>query len=206
MKKIDLDTWPRKSLYEFFSNVSNPFYSATFTVDVTRVYDYTKSRGLSFYCALTYLVSKAVNRVPALLYTIRDGEIYLLDERIPSITDRNPGEEFFHITNLPCGESLDEFCVALAEKSRRQTDFILMEEESADLIYISCLPWIELTGFINERDFDRDDTIPRITWGKYKDENGRKTLGMALELNHRFADGSDIGAFATELEKHINEL
>ena len=49
-------------------------------------------------------------------------------------------------------------------------------------------------------------SVNRITWGKYRDKNGRKTLGMSLELNHRFCDGVHMGRFAAELERLINEL
>lgn len=36
MQKIDLAVWPRAELFRFFSAVSQPFYSVTFRVDVTR--------------------------------------------------------------------------------------------------------------------------------------------------------------------------
>ena len=32
------------------------------------------------------------------------------------------------------------------------------------------------TTMTNERDFDPDDSVPRIGWGRYREENGRKTM------------------------------
>lgn len=52
MRRIEYENWPRRELFEFFSALSQPFYSVTFRVDVTRLYDYVKPRGLSFYYAL----------------------------------------------------------------------------------------------------------------------------------------------------------
>ena len=84
------------------------------------------------------------------------------------------------------------------------------EKETDDLIYISCLPWIELTAMTNERDLSGpdalNDSIPRIVWGKYTIENGRRILGISLEVNHRFIDGIHIGRFAQELELCMNRL
>ena len=60
--------------------------------------------------------------------------------------------------------------------------------ESDALIYFSCLPWVSLTALTNERDFDADDAIPRIAWGKYHREGEREVLGLALEVNHRLID------------------
>ena len=117
MQKIDRSTWPRAEKFGFFSAVSQPFYSVTFRVDVTNLHAYTKQRGLSFYYALVYLATNAVNAVENFRYTIRDGEVYLLDERIPSFTDLKPSSEDFHIVTLPQEETLEQFCAAAKARS-----------------------------------------------------------------------------------------
>ena len=63
MEKVDRPHWERAELFEFFSAVSHPFYSVTFRVDVTNLYRYVKERHLSFYYAMGYLVTDAVNSV-----------------------------------------------------------------------------------------------------------------------------------------------
>ena len=87
MQWIDQNTWPRAEHFALFSGVSNPFYSTTFRVDVTNLYDYTKARGISFYYSLTYLVTQAINRVENFLYVLEEGKVGLLERRIPSFTD-----------------------------------------------------------------------------------------------------------------------
>ena len=72
---------------------------------------------------------------------------------------------------------------------------------------MSCTPWFDLTGLTNERDFDRNDNIPRIAWGKYTaDTSGRETLGMSVEVNHRFIDGYHLGQFYQKLQQSIDAL
>ena len=73
MRKIDPNTWPRRDIFDFFSKISNPFYSVTFNVDVTEAYAYAKRSGLSFYYALVYLVTRAINSVEAFRYALVDG-------------------------------------------------------------------------------------------------------------------------------------
>lgn len=207
MRPIEYDTWPRRELFEFFSGVSQPFYSVSFRVDVTRLYDYVKPRGLSFYYGLVYLATKALNRVENFRLSIENGVPMLLEERVPSFTDMKKGTDSFYIVTMPrSGEDLDGFCRAAAEKSRMQEAFIDSASETGELIYFSCLPWVDLTALTNERDFDRDDSVPRVAWGKYIEQDGRKTLGMSLEVNHRLIDGVHIGRFARELERLIGEL
>lgn len=206
MRKIDPNTWSRREIFDFFSKISNPFYSVTFNVDMTEVYAYAKRSGLSFYYALVYLVTKAVNSVEAFRYGIVDGELVLFDERSPSFTDLKKGSESFHIVTMPCEGNIAEFCQEAKRRSAEQTTFLSTDKESADLIYFSCLPWVELTALTNERDFDPDDAIPRISWGKFHERDGRKILGMSLELNHRFTDGVHIGKFADALQNLIEQL
>ena len=206
-QKIDLPSWPRRDIFSFFSVLDQPFYSVCFRVDVTQLHAYTKTHGLSFYYVMTYLVTQAVNEVENLRYTIRDDSVFLLDKRTPSFTELKKGSEQFQIITCPCEGTLADFCRAAKERSEAQTSFLESSSETDDLIYISCLPWFDLTCCTNERQIDQDDAIPRITWGKYvRQENGRETLGMSLEVSHRFIDGYHLGQFYQTLQKSIDEL
>lgn len=206
MRKVDMESWNRKELFDFFSKMSHPFYSVTFTVDVTRLYQYVKAKGLSFYYALVYLCTEAVNDTEAFLYVLRNGELYRIDRREPSFTDLKPGAEQFYIVTMQAGNTLDDFCRTAKKKSSEQTGFIAEEEETDELIYFSCLPWVELTALTNERDFCADDSVPRIAWGKYREENGSKKLQISMELNHRFTDGVHVGRFYEALCRRMEEL
>ena len=206
MKMIDMATWPRRGMYDYFSGVSNPFYSVTVQLDVTDLAAWARREGLSFYYALVYLCTQAVNQTEAFRYDIREGQVALLDRREPSFTDLKPGAELFHIVTMPAGEDIRAFCREARQKSRAQEVFLDMAAEAGPLIYFSCLPWVELTALTNERDFDRDDTVPRIAWGRYVEQNGRLKLGLSLEVNHRFIDGLHIGQFVRALEGLIAAL
>ncbi len=193
-------------MFEFFSAVSHPFYSVTFRVDVANLYRYVKERHLSFYYAMGYLVTDAVNSVKNFRYAIRDGEVWLLDERIPSFTDLHPGSEQFHIVTMPKTGSIADFCAAAQARSAAQKTLLDQDEENDNLIYMSCTPWFDLTGCTNERILTGTTTFPRITWGRYAEANGRKTLGMSVEVNHRFIDGLHLGQFYQRLQADIDAL
>lgn len=210
MRPVDLDCWPRRAAYEHFSRVSNPQYMATFRLDVTEVYDYVKPRGLSFYYALVALCTKAVNDVEALRMTVTEDGPAVLEARRPSFTDLCADGETFHIVTMPPVGELDGFCRAAREKSRAQAEFLRLDEEAQDLIFFSCLPWMDLTALTNERSLTdpdaRDDFIPRIAWGRYTERGGRRELGMSIEVNHRLVDGLHLGRFVQSLEGRIGAL
>ena len=203
---VDWKDWPRTEIFRFFSGMSDPFYSVTFTLDVTKLRRYAKAQGLSFYYALTWLCTKAMDRVDAFHYTLRDGQVFRLETRWPSFTDLKPGAEQFHIVTMPSEGSIAEFCRAAKERSLAQEEFIRMDFEGDWLCFVSCLPWVPLTALTNERNFSADDAIPRLSWGQYTEQDGRYTLGMSLEVNHRFIDGVHIGRFYRTLCELMDEI
>ncbi len=209
MTVIDQGTWPRKEMFDFYSGISCPFYMVTFKVDVTRVYAYAKARGLSFYLAMVYLCTEAVNEVETFRYVIRGGEIILIDGRDPVFCDLNPGEELFRIVNVSREGPIDDFCRRAKAKSLAQKAF-MPEPVRDDQIIFSCLPWIDLTAITNEHelkaDNSADDTDLIIAWGKYEEDGDRKIINLSIDVNHRFIDGLSIGKFAQGLEAKIAAL
>lgn len=207
---IDYAAWPRKELFEFFGAVSNPFYMVTFRQDVTALRRYCKEHAISFYYGLIYLCCKALMDVPEFSLRIRGEKIAVLETLKPSFTDLKKGSDLFHIVTMPCEGGTMEFCRNAKEKSSWQDYFIDAAGQTDGLVYFSCLPWMDITAVTNERDLSapgaRDDSIPRICWGKYREESGRTTLGLSIEVNHRLIDGVHIGLFAQALTRRIEAL
>lgn len=210
MEYVDRENWPRREAYEFFSGMSNPFYMVTFRQDVSGLYRFARANALSFYYSMIWACTRAINDVEAFRLCLRDEKLVRLERRNPSFTDLKPGAEQFHIVTMGACEDVRAFCREAKARSAQQQGFIDSASETEDLIYFSCLPWIELTALTNERDLSLpgalDDSIPRLAWGRFADEGGRKVLGLSMEVNHRFIDGVHIGRFAESLSRHIAEL
>ncbi|MCR5760430.1 MAG: hypothetical protein K6F82_00270 [Sphaerochaetaceae bacterium] len=209
-KKIDLKKWKRKDIFDFFSSAPDPFYMVTFRQDVTELCRWAHDNKVSFYCAMIWAVSKAINSVEAFRVSIENGTPVLLEKRNPSFTDIRDGEETFYIVTAEYEDDILTFCENSKRQSLEQNFFIDLNREGDNLIYISALPWIEITALKNEKGCEgqslRDQSVPYISWGKYTEENGRKILGLSLEVNHRFIDGIHIGQFSEKLTEIIKSL
>ena len=48
-QKLNLETWNRRTHFEFFSKFEEPFYGLTFTVDCAKAYETAKEKGISFF-------------------------------------------------------------------------------------------------------------------------------------------------------------
>ena len=66
MKYIDLETYPRRSHYEFFKSLAYPYVGMTANMDVTDLIAKPKAMGKSTFLACLYVGIQAANRVPEL--------------------------------------------------------------------------------------------------------------------------------------------
>lgn len=206
MTVIDRATWPREGHYRFFAPMSHPFYALTFPVDVTALRGYVKARKLSFYAAMVFLVTKAMEDVEEFRLRDRNGVIVRHDALVPSFTDLRPGSDLFQIVTLEAGDDLEEFCRRAKAASAAQMEFVNDAPWGDRMIYFTCLPWFPITALTNERDADPSDTIPRVSWGRWEERDGRTVLNLSLELNHRLLDGAHVGQFYAALNARLAAL
>ena len=205
MEIINFEDWERKEIFRLFEGSRLPFYFVAFDIDVTGVYKYAHSGHKSFYHTMIWLVTKAACSVRNFRYRVKGDQVVLLDELVPSFTAMKPGEDLFKIVNCPLGPDLETFLENAARKCREQTT-LLSEEDSENLLFLSCIPWMSTTAISNEHDTNPDDYFTRISWGKYSGKEGRKALNITVDVNHRIIDGIHIARFREELERLINSL
>ena len=210
MKRIDMENWDRRELYSLFLQNPNPFYAATFTVDVTPLLEDCRRRRLSFYLSLVWLCTKVMNGIENFRYGADEEGVYLHSRLDPSFTDLKPGSSLFHITTLEMLPDRQEFIRAAKAKSAAQTGFINYEEEADNLIYSSCVPNLPLTALTSVRiaadEKGARNNITHVTWGSYTQREGRYELGMTLEVNHRFIDGYHLALFFQRLNESMQSL
>ncbi|MEA4954879.1 MAG: CatA-like O-acetyltransferase [Pseudoflavonifractor sp.] len=201
MTVVERENWPRRERYDLFAGMAWPFWSVTIPVEVTALHRWCRERGLSFYYAMVYAVTWAMEEVEAFHYKDREGTIVRHDSLVPSFTDLRPGSEDFYIVTLEAGADMEKFCRRARAVSRAQKEFLPQGPWPEDqLIYFTALPWFPITALSNERDLIPWDSIPRVSGGKYvADERGREMLSLSLELNHRLLDGVHAGRFYEKL-------
>jgi chloramphenicol O-acetyltransferase type A len=69
-------------------------------------------------------------------------------------------------------------------------NIILSDEPGEDdLLYMTSIPWISFTSMAHPIQMNPVDSIPRIAWGKYFEENGRMKLPFSIQMHHALADG-----------------
>lgn len=208
MKAIDLETWNRRNHFKFFRRMDLPFYNVNFNLDISGLREAAKARGVGFNHLLIYLSTRALNRVENFRYRVR-GEGVILHEKIhPSYAYLGPGEELFRLITLDWVDDLETLDHQARKKEADQrdlADFSLVKDRD-DFVFISSLPWVSFTATDHTLGFNKDDGVPRVTWGKYFEDQGRVKLPYNIQVNHIFVDGFHVGRFVEELEDEVRKM
>ncbi|QTL98621.1 chloramphenicol acetyltransferase [Iocasia frigidifontis] len=210
MKYIDIEKWERKEHFNFFHRMDYPQYNICANIDISNFFDYIRTNKLSFYYAMIHSTTYIANKIINFKYRIREDEIILHDKISPSFTDMNNIDEddLFKFVTVNMKEDIFEFAEYAEEKSKKQKEYFSFDEQVGrdDLVYITCIPWISFTHISHTITLNKNDSVPRISWGKYFNENDKVLLPFSVQVNHALVDGIHIGKYLFELQKYINNL
>ena len=62
-KKIDMESWPRREHYRYYTEALKVEFNMTAPVDVQNLLRFCHAHGCKFYAAAIYCVTKALNRI-----------------------------------------------------------------------------------------------------------------------------------------------
>ncbi len=208
MNEIDIAKWKRREHFEFFRKADLPFYNVNTNVDITGVADYAKERTVSFSTLLTWLTMRSLNRTENFKFRLRGEKVIVHDVLHPSLTYIKAGDDLFSLITVDYSEDIVEFDKRVRTEIQGSHSYFNLEKLAGrdDLVFISSMPWISFTGVGHTLSLKKDDAIPRVTWGKYFEENGKTQLPFNIQVNHMFVDGLHVGRFFEDLGQGIRSM
>ena len=199
--------WDRKSTFDFFNTFEIPFYNITANVDVTSLVTFCKKHNYSFLVACLYLSQKTIAQIPNFRYRFVNDEVRLYANTQAGCTILLENKSFAFCYFDPI-QQMDEF-IRKGEKSIHQLksnpDFAPRSGD-VNMIFYSVIPWVSFTSFQHARRFEKDDSIPRIVFGKYFKQAQQHLMPVSVEVHHSFVDGYHVGQYFEILQKEINDL
>ena len=207
MKYIDLETYPRRSHYEFFKAMAYPYMGMTANVDVTKLVSFAKAKGGATFLACLWAAANAANSVPELRQRIVGDNIAEFDHCDTAHTVAMPDETFCNC-RTDCRKPLEEFLVygkQRQEEAMKHHGFNLTQEDETNLIFASCVPWVAFTQVIQPTPIPADCN-PRIVFGKYIKEGDKILMPLHIQCNHALVDGRHVGKFFAAFEELANSV
>lgn len=211
MKKIDFENWKRKEHFEFFYRMDYPQYNVCANIDVTRFLQFVRQHKLPFYYAMIYAVTRVTDECENFRYRIRDNKQVVLHDKLhPSFTAMSPdsNDDLFKFITMERNGNLFDFVKEAKKISEEQKIFIDYQAVAGrdDFVFLTCLPWISFTHISHTITMNRNDAVPRISWGKYFEQDGKMLLPFSVQVHHAFVDGIHVGQYFEKLQASLDGL
>ena len=207
MKKyLNLDTWPRRPHFNFYRQFDEPFFGVTVDVDCTNAYRRCKDEKYSFFLYYLHKSISAINGIEEFRYRI-DGEQVLIHDRIDASSTINREDGTFGFSYIKFEKDFDAF-VALADKeiSRVRANHDLVPAKEVDhVVHYPSLPWVKFTSFSHARHFKFSESVPKISFGKMTNDNGRRMMPVSIHVHHALVDGYHVGQHVELFQTLLDE-
>lgn len=211
MENIDM-TENREKIYNWFKTFTNTTYSCNVVMDITKLVEFTKSTDTSFFINLLYIVVKGLNSIPEMRMRYVDDEAVIFDDINPAITVMTKSNTFENV-RFKNKDDYNKFYNVAHEniESAKNQDKIKKDdynpENCYDEYYITCLPWVSFTGVTHPIPDDKSSqSIPRICWGKYYQENDRYKINLNITVSHMFVDGYPLSNAFNEIQELLDNV
>ena len=177
----------------------------TVDVDISALLPRLRGSGLRFYPSVIHGISRMVNADPALRMAMDEtGAIGVYDRVDPTYTIFHKDDETFCVLWTAYQPDLRAFCQDWEADRTRYGDIHTFEarppEAGQGLFNISAVPWASFRSLHLELPEANDYLLPILTLGRYRKENGRTLLPLAMQVHHGVTDGFHVGRFFNRLQ------
>jgi chloramphenicol O-acetyltransferase type A len=202
---LDLANWPRRELFEFFRDFDKPYFNVCTRLDVTNLLNELRNHpDVSVSLAYHYFALKAANEIEQFRYRLRNGRVLVHDVIHGGTTIMLPNETFT-LVYFDYAETFAEFigpAQRAVEETKTDGAFRPRHEDDAR-IHCTTLPWISFTSFSHARNWRREDSVPKISFGKFVRENDRVLMPFSVEVHHALMDGLHVGRYISRIEEML---
>ena len=204
-KYIDMETYKRKSHFEYFNSLAYPYVGITVNVDITELLQVIKAKKLPFFFTICYCVSRSANQIAEFRQRILDNQIIEYDHCRTSHTVALSDGTYCYC-DLDSSYSFEDYISYAAqeqEKAKQMNSITEEPEDALDKFFVSTIPWVSYTALINPSPIPADSN-PRFTWGKYFEQNDKVLLPVSVLCHHALVDGLHISKFYELLSEQIS--
>ena len=205
MKKVVFENEHRKKHFDFFSGMNHPHFNLTANVDVTAFLTFAKSTKLPINFSLVYVLARAANEIKEFRWRIRGEEIFEHQTVQPSFTVPTDEADVFSFCTVSYDHRASTF-IAEAKKMQgamRSNPSIEDEPGRDDYLFMSAIPWVSFTSVQHAMHYHPHDSVPRISWGKFFEQNGKQLMPVAVQAHHALVDGRHMGRYFELLVKFL---
>ena len=208
---IDLQSWPRGQMFYYFSKMVPTGYSLTVDMDVTELRQTLKEKGLKFFPAYLWLITKHLNGREEFKIAEKDGILGYFDTLTPLYASFHEDDHTFSLMWTEYSDSFPQFYQAYMENQERFGDRhgVLCQPQTpppANAYTVSCIPWVNFTHFAVHSYENKPYYFPSVEAGKMVERAGRLYMPLSITCHHATTDGYHIKCFLESLQEDMRRF
>ena len=213
-EKINIETWERADVYNFFKDFLIPTYTITVEIDCTEAFKYCKQHKFSFFRLSSYAILRSINEIKELRCRIEDGGktpvIFDVINLLTPIKVNDAGK--FIETYVPYNEDFQFFYedlgrrIAALDENTDSYAYMNNSDGSEGLATISCTPDLYFTSTNHACAGNKEFTSNLVRVGKVVERNDRLVMPMAICVHHGLSDGQHTSLLIKKTEHYLKTL
>jgi chloramphenicol O-acetyltransferase type A len=205
---LDLATWSRRDAFEFFRSFDKPYFNVCTRLDVARLKAAVATLGVgSFSLACSHVALRLANEIEPFRYRLQHGRVRVLDVVHGGDTVLRDDESFgfAYLRHEPTFAAFVPAAAAAVAAARDRRAPFEPRLDEQDLVHLTTLPWVHFSSFSHARNWGREDSVPKLAFGRAEPEGAHLWLPMSVEVHHALMDGLHVGRYVQRWEAVLSD-
>ncbi|MFY9513122.1 MAG: CatA-like O-acetyltransferase [Rubrivivax sp.] len=199
---INVDTWARREAFHYFRSFDKPYFNVCVPLDVAPLKAWLAQHGGSLMLAVYFIALRLANEQQPFRLRLENGRVRV-HEVVHGGTTVLREDESFSFAYLDHDSDFQRFATrgtaAIAAARDPQAGFDPRLDEAA-VLHLTALPWLHFTSFSHARNWGREDSVPKLAFGRVDVDGARHWLPMSVEVHHALMDGLHLGRYVEAFE------
>lgn len=204
---LNLTDWPRRDAFAYFRGFDKPYFNVCVRLDVAPLKAALARAGGGLSLAYHYLALRLAHQIEPFRYRI-DGEHVRVHDSLSAGLTVLRDDDSFGFAYIADAADFARFArdgrAAMAAARTLQTPFDPRVGDTA-MVHFTTLPWVHFSSFSHARNWGRDDSIPKIAFGRIDQDGPHAWLPCSVEVHHALMDGLHVGRYVQAFEAALRE-
>ncbi len=206
---IDANTWKRREIFYYFSQMAPTGYSITTDMDVTHLREVTKEKRLKFFPTYLWLVTKALMEQDEFKIALKDGVLGKYEALTPLYASFHEDDKTFSLMWTEYDDAFMAFYEDYLhnQESHGENHGILGQKTQLpppNAYTVSCIPWVSFRHFAVHSFENKPYYFPSVESGKFFEKDGKIMMPLSLTCHHATTDGYHVDRFLKALQRDMD--
>lgn len=195
--------------FHYYTQMAPTSYTVNVNMDVSFLRKELKTKGIKFFPAYLYLVTRAITRQQELRVAVKDGILGYWDCLTPAYPQFHEDNKTTSLLWTEYNDNFPEFYnqYLTDTKLHGESHGILSSKgvPPANAYIISCIPWFTFNSFSLHNHGIKDYYVPSFEAGGFTEtSNGKIVMPLSVTVHHATTDGYHLKVFFEELQRTMN--